>query len=235
MYNGKRVLAIVTARGGSKGIPKKNLKEVGGISLVGRVGNIISQLDWIDRAVLSTDSEEIAQEGEKFGLDVPFLRPEDLSGDNVGSLEVIQHAFRYCEEEEGSTYDVMLLLEPTCPLRRAEDVTKVIDNLFVNNSDSAVSVSMIPFNHHPSKAMSIKGGKLAFYEVNGEKVKNRQMLEPVYSRNGIAYAVTRDCLISKNSLYGQDTTPVIIDRELVNIDDPEDLINANLVLEKQGK
>ena len=101
IYNGKRILAVVPARGGSKGVPLKNLRKVCGRSLIAWVGDVIQQVACIDRAVVSTDHEGIASEAEKSGIDAPFRRPVELSGDRIGDVDVLQHAFTTMEELDG--------------------------------------------------------------------------------------------------------------------------------------
>jgi CMP-N-acetylneuraminic acid synthetase len=114
-----KILAVVPARGGSKSIPRKNLAELGGRSLVARAGDVCMQLDFLDAAVLSTDDAEIANAGKASGLSVPFFRPPEFSGDSAGSLEMWQHAWKASEEAFGIHFDLSVLLEPTSPLRRA--------------------------------------------------------------------------------------------------------------------
>src|SRR5262245_25596368 len=126
MFDGRTVLAVVPARGGSKGIPKKNLREVGGVSLVGRVGDLARSLYWLNACVLSTDDAEIAEEGRRHGLDVPFFRPNDLAGDLAGSHGVWRHAWIAAEAHYGKQFDISILLEPTSPLRRGEDLTATV-------------------------------------------------------------------------------------------------------------
>ena len=118
MIDGRRLLAVVPARGGSKGVPLKNLRQVGGVSLVARAGHLVRELLEIDRAVVSTDHDGIAQAATEAGLDAPFRRPEELSGDLVSDLDVLTHALLACESADDVRYDVVLMLQPTSPLRR---------------------------------------------------------------------------------------------------------------------
>ena len=233
LFIGKRVLAVVPARGGSKGLPKKNLRKVGGVSLVGRAGVIASSLKWLDKAVLSTDSAEIASEGRKYGLDVPFIRPDDLAGDHVGPVPVMQHAVRECEGRLELTFDVIVLMEPTCPLRRPDDVERVVQCLIESGSDSAFCVSPIPHNHHPAKAFALRDGKMEFYMPETEAVPNRQSLPEAFFRNGAAYAVTRECLMDRDSLFGEDMRGIVVQRILPHVDYLEDIEYAESVLRRE--
>ncbi len=234
MRDGKRLLGVVTARGGSKGLPRKNLRTVGGVSLIARVGRVSAQLPQIDHCVLSTDDQEMARAGLDAGLEVPFMRPAPLAADNAGSLEVVQHALTASEAYYGCRFDVIVLMEPTCPLRTPADVMAVIDRLFEKPLDSAFGIVQIPFSHHASKSLTYRDGRLVFYEAAGIKVTHRQHLAPVYCRSGVAYAVKRECLLDKNSLYGDAMEGVLVDHRLVNIDDEQDLRDAEYVASLGG-
>ena len=121
MIKAKSVLAIVPARGGSKGIPLKNLRKVGGKSLVARVGDVVRDVAYIDRAVVSTDNEEIAVAAEASGIAAPFRRPEAISGDRIGDIDVLADALLQVERIDDIAYDIIVMLQPTSPLRRAAD------------------------------------------------------------------------------------------------------------------
>ena len=123
MIAGRRVLAVVPARGGSKGIPLKNLCRVGGVPLVALVGRIIRGVPEIDRAVVSTDHAEIARVAEEAGIAAPFLRPDDISGDRIGDLDVLAHALQAAEQLDGLVYDIVVMLQPTSPLRESKHVS----------------------------------------------------------------------------------------------------------------
>src|SRR5262245_8124260 len=167
MFDGRTVLAVVPARGGSKGIPRKNLRTVSGVSLVGRAGELARSLHWIDAAVLSTDDKEIAEEGLRHGLEVPFMRPDDLSGDLAGSLGVWRHALLAAEAHYCKNFDVSILLEPTSPLRRGEDVTATVKALLDGQHRSAVVVSPTPTHFTPHKCLTVAEGKISFYHPQG--------------------------------------------------------------------
>jgi len=128
-YKDHTILAVVPARGGSKSIPRKNLCKVCGVSLVGRAGQIASSVEWIDRQIISTDDKEIAEEAAKYGLDVPFMRPDELAGDLATSIDMWRHAWIESEKYYGKRFDISILLEPTSPLRRSEDIKKTIETL----------------------------------------------------------------------------------------------------------
>jgi CMP-N-acetylneuraminic acid synthetase len=224
MFEGRRVLVIVPARGGSKGIPHKNLQPVLGTPLVARVGILVKALDYVDRAVLSTDDQRIADVGSAAGLAAPFRRPEGIAGDLVGDQEVLEHALRETERIDGCTYDVVLMLQPTCPLRRPEHVTAAILELVRKRWDAVWTVSPTDPKYHPLKQLTIgDDGALDYFDGRGASIIARQQLSPVYHRNGAAYAITRACLLKQNSAKGRRTGAVVIREQMVNIDTPEDI------------
>jgi CMP-N-acetylneuraminic acid synthetase len=233
MFDGRIVLAVVPARGGSKGIPKKNLREVGGVSLVGRVGELARSLQWLDASVLSTDDAEIAEEGRRHGLDVPFLRPDDLAGDLAGSLGVWRHAWLAAEAHYGKQFDISVLLEPTSPLRRGEDLAATVKALLDGAHKSAATVSPAPAHFTPQKCLTVANGRIGFYHPQGAQHSTRQTIPTYYFRNGICYALRRDALLGDDAIIGDDCAAVIVDRPIVNIDEPFDLELAEFLLERE--
>lgn len=235
MIEGKSVLAVVPARSGSKGIPGKNMRRLLGTSLIGWTGRTLAECPWLDRRVISTDSREYAEEARRFGLDAPFLRPPELSGDESGAVETVQHALKSVEELDGQRYDVVLVVEPTSPLRRAEDVERCARRLVVEDADAVVSVSPLDQKFHSHKQLMVRDGRLAFASGEAEGVTRRQQLEPRYWRNGICYAVTRQCLVERDTLFGPNTLADIVERPVSNIDSPLDLEWTEFLLGREGR
>lgn len=233
MLEGKRVIAIVPARSGSKGIPNKNMRTIGGHTLIGLVGICLQKLSWIDSSVITTDSEDYAREGEKFGLAAPFFRPHELSTDAAGAVETITHALIESERHYNTKYDIILIIEPTSPLRRAEDIEQATRKLIDCGGDSVVTVSLLCSKYHPAKALAQKSKKLLFYEARGAQIVSRQSLDSLYWRNGVCYALTRECLLEKKAIFTDKTFPLIIDREVVNIDDPIELEWADFLYKRE--
>lgn len=235
MKDGRKILAIVPARSGSKGIPDKNMRTLGGHTLIARAAWVLSDpaCAWIDRRLLSTDSERYAEEGRRHGLECPFLRPEALSRDDTGAVETLQQAWRQAEGHYAERYDVLLIVEPTCPLRRPEDIAGTLEALLKAGARSAVAVSRIDTKHHPDKLLALEGERIRFYTPGGAAVKTRQSLRELYVRNGACYAVTRECLLEAGEIFSEDTVPFVIDRPLANIDEPLDLAFAEF-LESRG-
>jgi CMP-N-acetylneuraminic acid synthetase len=217
-----RILVVVPARGGSRGVPRKNLRAVAGVPLVARVGLLVAELDFVDRAVVSTDDEEIAAVAEASGLAAPFRRPAALSGDRVGDLDVLTHALETCERMDGDRYDVVVMLQPTSPLRRPEHVSAVVEKLVRGGWDAVWTLSPTDLKYHPRKQLRLDGDRLDFFDPAGATVIARQQLEPVYHRNGAAYAISRECLLSQKSILGKNASAVIVREPMWSIDSEQD-------------
>jgi CMP-N,N'-diacetyllegionaminic acid synthase len=230
MHSDRRILAVVPARGGSTGVKLKNLRTVGGVPLVVLAARIALATPLIDRAVLSTDHPDIAEAGRAAGLAVPFMRPEALSGPRVADWDVLVHALTETERQDGVRYDVVVILQPTSPGRRVEHVRATIEALVEGGHDAVWTVSETDSKAHPLKQLTIDPqGRLDYYDPAGAAIIARQQLEPVYHRNGIAYAITRQCLLEQKSIKGARTGAVVIADRLVNIDTEFDLTLANFL------
>lgn len=224
MIEGKRVLCVVPARGGSKGLPRKNLREVAGAPLVVHAGRVASAVSAIDHAVVSTDDDEIAEVAQSAGLAAPFRRPEALSGDRISDIDVLEHAIQECERLDGHRYDVVLMLQPTSPLRRVHDVQACLSKLCSEMLDSVWTVSPTDSKAHPLKQLVVaEGGALGYYDERGAGIIARQQLTPVFHRNGICYALTRECVLGQRSILGRRAGAVVTDGHAVSIDTEWDL------------
>jgi CMP-N-acetylneuraminic acid synthetase len=234
MLRGKSVLAVVPARSGSKGIPNKNMQPLKGVSLIGWAGKTLSRLPFIDARVIFTDSPEYAQEGQRYGLEVPFPRPAYLSTDQVGAIETIQYVLTESERHYNRRFDIILLIEPTSPLRAPEDIERVTVKLVESGADSVVAVSPFSEKAHPRKMLVEENGRLGFLLEGGNEIKARQsLIGNYYWRNGVCYALTRECLMDKGVIFAENTLPDIMTRPVVNIDEPIDLEWAEFLLTRQ--
>ena len=230
MISNKRILIVVPARGGSKGIPLKNLRKVNGVPLVAAVGKIIKSLSEIDQSVVSTDHEEIASVAEDAGIAAPFRRPKELSGDRISDIEVLTHALLEMELIDSVTYDIIVMLQPTSPLRKAKHVLDTIKMLVDGAWDAVWTVSETDSKSHPLKQLIVDNNSLNYYDISGGEIIARQQLEPVYHRNGIAYAITRECLLNKKSIKGDRTGAFIIKGDHISIDTERDLDLVEFIL-----
>jgi len=233
MIAGRRVLAVVPARGGSKGIPLKNLRKIAGRSLVSHAGEIAATVPEIDRRVISTDHDGIAAEAVAAGLDAPFRRPLALSGDRIGDWDVLEHALHATEELDGCRYDILVMLQPTSPLRTVQNVRDTLHHLIDGDFDAVWTVSETDLKYHPLKQLVINDDRMSLYDARGSQIIARQQLSPVYHRNGVAYAITRQCLIDQKSIMGANTGAVIIEGLNISIDTLDDIASVEAYLAEQ--
>lgn len=232
----KKILAIITARGGSKGIPGKNLKILNGKPLIYYTINEAKKSKYLSRICLSTDSDEIISYCNKMGLDEQYKRPANLSLDDTPSLPVVQDYVKWLEKTEGYKPDYILLLQPTSPLRIVNDIDNSIIKIINSNADSLVSVVEAPHQFIPESIMKIEGDYLDPF-IKKDPKTNRQQKPKYYARNGAAiYITTYDCLMNKNSLYGDKILPYIMPKESsVDIDDYFDFELCEYLLKKREK
>jgi CMP-N-acetylneuraminic acid synthetase len=224
--SGSRVLGIVPARGGSKGVPRKNLRPLAGQSLIAYAAAAARASGVVDRAVLSTDDEEIRDEGLRCGLEAPFLRPPGLAADDTPMLAVIEHAVGTIVET-GWQPDAIVLLQPTSPLRQPAHIRRAIELLRETGADSVVTVVELPRHHSPDYVMRIDDGKLVNFLPDGVHVTRRQDARPAYVRDGTVYACTVASLLETRTLYGRDCRPLILPaEESLSIDTPDDWAEA---------
>jgi len=226
MTASSRVLGIVPARAGSKGVPGKNIRLLAGRPLLDYTAEAGRQSGVLDRIVLSTDSAEIAEVGRRCGLEVPFLRPASLAADDTPMLPVIRHAIDALAAE-GWTADLIVLLQPTSPLRRPAHIREVVDRLRSSDADSVVTVVELPRHLSPDYVMRIEDGVLKPFLAEGERVTRRQDARPAYSRDGTAYAFRRTTIERFGNIYGSRCEPLVIDAaDSLSIDSPGDWAEA---------
>ncbi len=230
MYREERILAVIPARGGSKGVPRKNIQTVGGVPIVCQAGLCAREVAEIDRIVVSTDDDEIAQVAEDYGVEAPFRRPPEISGDRASDWEVMNHALATMEEIDGERYGATILLQPTAPLRKTRDVCGAIQLLIDGRYDAVWTVTETDLKYHPVKQMSVRDGVISYVIPAGESLPTRQELEPVYHVNGVAYALTRDCIFGQKSRLGEKTGAYVIDGPAVSIDTIEDFHMVEKIL-----
>lgn len=229
------ILGLIPARGGSKAIPRKNIAPLAGRPLLAYTCDAALASQRLTRIVLSTDDPDIAEVGRQCGVEVPFVRPADLAQDDTPMLSVLQHALRVLRETEGYQPEVIVLLQPTSPLRRVEHIDAAVDILLSTGADSVVSVIEVPHQFNPVSLMRLEKGRLVPF-LEGPLLLRRQDKPPVYARNGPAVlAVRREVLLHKDSLYGDDCRPFIMDeRSSVDVDDSLDLEFVEFLLARHN-
>ena len=198
---------MITARGGSKGIPGKNLKLLGGRPLIAYTVDAAQQAGVLDRLIISTDDAAIAETARSLGCEVPFIRPADLGRDDTPHLPVMQHAVDWLAVHEDYRPDLVMILQPTSPLRRAQDVRGAVSLASTSGADSVVSVSAVPVHYHPLRTLRVDADGNATLFVSGEPVrrrdKRRQDLPPVWAMNGAIYLFRASTLSDPEpSLFG---------------------------------
>lgn len=219
-------LGIVPARGGSKGVPGKNVRALAGRPLLEYTARAARESAVLDRIVLSTDSEEIAVIGRQCGLEVPFIRPPRLAQDQTPMLPVLLHAIDALEAD-GWVADVVVLLQPTSPLRRPEHIRDAVERLRSSDADSVVTVVEVPRHLSPDYVMRIEAGLLKPFLPEGERVTRRQDARPAYSRDGTVYAFWRSTLERFGNIYGERCEPLIVEpADSLSIDTPDDWAEA---------
>jgi CMP-N-acetylneuraminic acid synthetase len=216
------VLGLVPARGGSKGVPGKNVKPLAGRPLLDYTAAAAQASGVLDRVVLSTDSAEIAEAGLRAGLEVPFLRPAALAADETPMLAVVRHALEALAAG-GWRADILVLLQPTSPLRRARHVSDAVTMLLETGADSVVTVVEVPRHLSPDYVMKIEDGHLRPFLPEGARITRRQDARPAYSRDGTVYACWARTIEESGTIYGDDCRPLLIDAlDSLSIDSPED-------------
>jgi len=223
-----KVLGVVTARGGSKGLPGKNLRALDGKPLIAHTIDAARESRAFDRLILSTDDDAIAAAGRACGCDVPFMRPAELARDETPHLPVLQHAVQWLREHERYEADAVMILQPTSPLRRAEDIRESIALLERTGADSVVSVSEVPAHHNPMRTLRVDADGFATLFVTGEPVRRRinrrQDMPTAWTMNGAIYLFRTHVLDAPEpSLYGERTAAYVMPHEFgISIDSLED-------------
>ena len=232
MIVGKRVLAIIPARGGSKGVPRKNIKILFGKPLIAYTIEEARKSKYIDRLIVSTDDTEIAEIAKQLGAEVPFLRPVELANDTAKAIGVVQHALKQIEKMDEFNYSIIVYLEPPAPLRITEDIDKAIEMFAELNPDSVVSVNEAN-QFHPILMKKIIDGKLEpIWQPEPEGVP-RQLYEPkAFMRNGAVYVLNRENVLA-GKFYGENIKAYVMPLERsICIDDMNDWYVAEAWMNK---
>ncbi len=223
-----KVLGIIPARGGSKGVRRKNIKILNGKPLIEYTINSAINSE-LSRIIVSTDDIEISNFANSLNIETPFKRPANLSSDQASSLDVAIHGLLETEKIDNIKYDAVMLLQPTTPFRTKDDINSAIEIIRNNNVDSVISVVNVGGNH-PARMKYIKNNRLIdppFCEI--VENQNRQELEPMYIRNGAIYLTKRSVLLNK-SFKGQDSYAYVMSENTsVNIDTQKDFDYANWI------
>lgn len=212
MINGKTVLAIIPARGGSKGLPGKNIRPICGKPLIAWTIEQANKSRYLDCAVVTTDSVEIAEVSRSAGAYVPFLRPEQFATDQASSYDVIRHALAYFKDVEHKEFDFVVLLEPTSPLREDDDIDRMLEQLVARSAhfDSIVSVGEV--TEHPSIMKRLDGEGIAPFSTELAQTLRRQDNSSAYFPYGVAYIAKTAALLDENTFYTRRCMHFVIKR-----------------------
>ncbi len=223
------IVGIIPARGGSKGIPDKNIKLLAGKPLIRWSIEAAKESKKLTRTIVSTDSEKIADVARLCGADVPFLRPAEFSGDQAGAIGVMRHAVNYMKEHESFSADVIVYMQPTSPFRKEIHIDNAVCKLLDTGADVAVSVMEVPHNMLPESLMKLENNELL--PLSTEAPLNRHEKRKLYARNGPAIlAIRADYLLKNDYLYGGKVVPILMDRlSSTDIDTPDDLAFAEMI------
>lgn len=229
MMNGKSILALIPARGGSKRVPGKNIRPLGGKPLIAWTIETARAVSCIDEVLVSTDDSQIAQVARDCGASVPWLRPARLATDTASSIDVIEHALAQ-RKRDGKTFDVLLLLQPTSPFRLARHVEQILRMCI--DAEGAPVVAFAPARTHPAWCFTVDEGGLARPIVAGDGTSRRsQDLPPAFEISGSLYAIgTQEYEVAKGFFTGKTRALVLHERHLaIDIDDEFDWMVAEAV------
>jgi CMP-N-acetylneuraminic acid synthetase len=225
-----RILGLIPARGGSKGVPRKNVRKLGGKPLIAYTIDAALRARRIDRVVVSTEDDEIAEVASQLGAELPFRRDRALAEDDTPMLPVMQHAIRSLMQD-GWEADAVCLLQPTYPFRTPEQVDGCVAKWASSGADCVMSVHRVPHQFNPHWVyFQNERGELTLATGNPEPIPRRQDLPAAFHRSGSIYVVRASTVIERNSLYGDLVlgyeTP---NEDGVNIDQPEDWARAEAI------
>lgn len=236
MIRTEDILTIIPARGGSKGVPRKNIRELGGKPLIAYTIEAAIGSSYIDRLIVSTDNEEIADISREWGSDVPFIRPSELATDTAKAIEVVKHALMAMEKLDGCEYKVIVYLEPPAPFKTSKDIDACIELFYEQNPASVVSVNKAN-QFHPILMKKIEDNHLKPIWQNEPEGVPRQMYSPTaYMRNGAVYVLKKENILN-DMFYGNSIVPYIMpDERSICIDTLLDWYAAEaMILSKTNK
>ncbi|MBT4445659.1 acylneuraminate cytidylyltransferase family protein [archaeon] len=222
------VLALIPARGGSKGLPGKNTKDLCGKPLIAHSIDTAKASTQINRIIVTTDDQKIADVAKQYGAELPFMRPAELATDKSLALDAFVHAINWLKDNEGYEADCVVILYPTCPIRNVEDIDNGVKLFLEKNADSVMCVS----ETLPASVLKVITDKGTLEPMHGldTKIQNRQDFQKVYVHNGVFFMFSPK-MIRERKYYGTNTWPYVIDNALTaDIDFPQDFVKAELIL-----
>jgi CMP-N,N'-diacetyllegionaminic acid synthase len=229
MYKDHVVVCVIPARGGSKGLPGKNIKNFCGKPLIAYTIEQAIQSEYVDRIIVSTEAEEIAQISLEYGAEVPFMRPMDLAGDSIATVDVLLHAINWLEEADRYEFDILLLLHTTTPLRSVEDIDKSIDLLVEEKADNVFSVAEAHRNPYFNMVEINNSGYAGL--VKQGNFTTRQEAPMIYDMNASIYVWWKELLKEKKKIFLDKTKIYVMPKERsIDIDDNIDFKIAEIIM-----
>jgi CMP-N,N'-diacetyllegionaminic acid synthase len=229
MYRGKKILAVIPARGGSKRLPYKNIKPLLGKPLIGWTIEQANKSKYLDKIIVSTDSPKITKIARRYNTEVPFLRPKRLSKDNVPLFDVVIHALKFYKRK-GANFDMAIILQPPCPFRTAKDIDGAVEFLFKKKAKAVISICEA-FQHPLWMNVLPPNGCMKDFLTRSIRDKNRQYLPKFFQLNGAIFLGFVDYIKRHKSYYGKETYAYIMPKERsVEIDDIIDFKVAEALL-----
>jgi len=227
------VFGVIPARGGSKGLPRKNLKKLGGLSLMGHAIASARESARLDRFIVSTEDPEIAEEARRHGAEVPFVRPADLASDEAGMVPVLRHAVEWLQTSAGIRPELIVTLQPTSPFRTGADIDRTVQKALDTGADSAQTV--IEACYHPFFMKTLDGDRTVPLFPEGYTYVRRQDAPPVFQPSSMVYVTRYTTLIDQGRILGPDNRGIITPFEAsVNIDTEWDFLLAEVIL-REGR
>ncbi|TWT98636.1 acylneuraminate cytidylyltransferase family protein [Stieleria varia] len=225
-----KVLGVIPARGGSKGIPRKNLADVCGRPLIAWTIEQALAAESLDSVVLSTDDPEIADVGRRLGVEVPFLRPDELAQDSTPTIDVLVHLCQALQKD-AKVYDAICLLQPTSPQRPGNLIDQCIERFSRSDADSLITVVRVPHQHNPHWVYWMNEGQSMELSTGGvEPIPRRQLLPDAFIRDGRVYLTKTQVIMQRRSLYGDHVVGFEAEPG-INIDTMQDLESFRRVAE----
>ena len=232
----KVFLVIIPARGGSKGVKNKNIFPINNVPLISYTIDFLSHLPWLEHKVVSTDSIEIMKISRNLGIKETELRPDELSGDDVGDLPVLRHELLQYEMSRGIFIDFVIMLQPTSPIRVEKFINDAARQLVDSGVHSLLSIKPVDLKYHPYKQFIIENNELNLFDPMGLSIIQRQQLQNTYIRDGVFYGFSRSFVLDQNSKIGAKSSYILNPYPSINIDTVEDIqdftkyVSSNLVL-----
>jgi CMP-N,N'-diacetyllegionaminic acid synthase len=233
LFSEYKILCIIPARGGSKGVKRKNIKPIAGKPLIAYSVEQAKRSRYIDRVIVSTEDEEIAKISKQYGAEVPFVRPVELAGDEVSTIDVLLHAIHWMEEEDTYHFDILVLLHTTTPLRRTIDIDACIEKLIEKKADNVFSVTEAHRNPYFNMVEVGDDGRIALSKKGS--FTSRQNAPKVYDMNSSIYVWWKDILKMEKKIFLKNSCIYVMPKERsIDIDEPLDFRIAEFLIKDQS-